>query len=218
MSILVSNSNGIKMILYYKFCNAQSRFLNNSPTVLNGFCLFWNTSLLGFRSKNQLWNQAWQRYEFRMHLESILGPKIIKIRIQNRIRRGAGGVLVFGTILEGGRSCPGQKCHTPWGGWEGGYEGTILGGRTNHTRLVHPLKGVGGYTPPMRQNPPSKSGAIRKGILTFLKKVSISLQRGDIDVSPFHTELQFFSDFRMYLAFCRLFDICCRYIKRFAYF
>ena len=26
------------MILYYKFCNAQSRFLNNSPTVLNGFC------------------------------------------------------------------------------------------------------------------------------------------------------------------------------------
>ena len=97
-SILVSNSNGIKMILYYKFCNAQSRFLNNSPTVLNGFCLFGNTSLLGFGSKNQLWTQAWQRYEFRMHLGSILGPKIIKIRTQNRFRRVPGGDSIFGTV------------------------------------------------------------------------------------------------------------------------
>ena len=57
--------------------------------------------------------------------------------VQEGVRRGSGGCQVWVR-----RSC-----------WiiRGG-EGTILGGRTNkHPRLVHPLKGVGGYINPLTQ-------------------------------------------------------------------
>ena len=54
--------------------------------------------------------------------------------------------------LWGASAAIGGSCTTPKGGGKGGGEGTFLGRRrgqgqgSKHPRLVHPLKGVGGYT------------------------------------------------------------------------
>ena len=49
--ILVPNSHRLKMILYCKFWNPQSRFLNNSPCVFKDFRLLENILILGFGTK-----------------------------------------------------------------------------------------------------------------------------------------------------------------------
>ena len=97
-----------------------SRILNNSASVLKYFSLLGNTSLLGFGSKNRLWNQAGDRYEFEMLLGSILVAKIIQHRIQNRLMNDVGYVVISGTIFTRSWGSIGRSDHTQndvSGGW-----------------------------------------------------------------------------------------------------
>ena len=141
---LVPISNQVKMILCHKVWHAQSRFLNNSPSVLKDFSLLGNTSILGFGSKNRVWNLTCERYEFLMDLGVIFIPKIIQNRPPNPFENEVGQELVSRAIF--GQSCARMsRSDNTQNDIQGGGMREPKEGVTMSHALQAPFHGVGGY-------------------------------------------------------------------------
>ena len=106
------------------------------------FGLHAHSSMLGCGSKNKFKTQSCNRVETGTDFGQVWGHKILQNFKKNSLKMGK-GQRSFSRSFGGGRRSPGRNNYTPGG--VGGGGGNLFRKKTNPTRLVHPLKGVGGY-------------------------------------------------------------------------
>ena len=134
--IWVPNSNQVKMRLDHKFWHAQSRFLNNSPSVFSDFRCCEATNVTNSDPKINAKLNARQ--------SSIFGTVFHELWDQNVSQIGPKllhkSSLVGDVILErfwGDSAANGAEVSTPRGVVWGGVEGTFLGRRPGRRTNTH---------------------------------------------------------------------------------
>ena len=129
---LVPISNQVKMILCHKVWHALSRFLNNSPNVLNDFrfCEGAASTMSNPKIKAKSTAKTWT------HFETCFSQNLDQKWIQMGTKLAGKSILVVDVISErcwSASEANGVELMTPRRVFFGGGEGTFLGRRTTRT-------------------------------------------------------------------------------------